>query len=58
MAIEDSVPFLDRTSEPVVLFAQDMRFGARASSLPERDAINGEGNGEKKESNVFTKCSI
>lgn len=43
MAIEDSVPFLDRTSEPVVLFAQDMRFGARASSLPERDAIKGWG---------------
>lgn len=37
MAIEDSVPFLDNTSEPVVLFAQDMRFGARASSLPERE---------------------
>lgn len=36
MAIDDSVPFLDKPSEPVVLFAQDTRFGARASSLPER----------------------
>lgn len=40
--MEDSVPFLDKTSEPVVLFAQDTRFGARASSLSERDATDSE----------------
>lgn len=34
--MEDSVPFLDTMSEPVLLFAHDTRFGAWASSLWQR----------------------